>query len=148
MPWICSECGRTEYGDIGFCTGCGALRADGTEHPVCKNCGSVLAEGTSYCGSCSRPVNAYGAAGDRRHFLALIFAVVPGMFDIFGLGHIFLGKWIRGLALALSSMALMYLKGIYIDNFEYLKWLAVVSVVIYTVQFLDLMFSRGLREKV
>ncbi len=93
-------------------------------------------------------MNAYGAAGDRRHFLALIFAVVPGMFDIFGLGHIFLGKWIRGLALALSSMALMYLKGIYIDNFEYLKWLAVVSVVIYTVQFLDLMFSRGLREKV
>ncbi|MDD4245266.1 MAG: zinc ribbon domain-containing protein [Candidatus Methanomethylophilaceae archaeon] len=148
MPWTCSECGRMEYGDIEFCTRCGALKADGYEYPVCERCGSVLAKGAPYCDNCARTVAVYNSAEDKRYFIALILAVVPGMFNILGLGHIFLGRWVRGLALALSGMALLYLTGVYMDNSEYQKWLAVASVVIYTVQFLDLLISRSLRQKV
>mgnify|MGYP000862957597 FL=1 len=148
MPWKCSECGRVEHGDTGFCTRCGALRADGYAYPVCERCGHALAEGSTYCVNCARSGTAYNATEDRLYFIALILAAVPGMFGIFGLGHIFLGRWVKGLSFAFSSMMLLYLTGIYIENPLYLKWLDVASVAIYAVQFLDLLISRRLREKV
>lgn len=148
MSWTCSECGRLEHGDTEFCTRCGALKADGYAYLFCENCGHALAEGATYCVNCARSGTAYNVTEDRRYFIALILAAVPGMFDMFGLGHIFLGRWVKGLSLALTSMALLYLAGIYIDNSQYLKWLDVASVAIYTVQFLDLLIARRLREKV
>lgn len=148
MPWICSECGRIEQDDLDFCTGCGAVREKRSDGPVCMRCGHALEEGEMQCGRCLRSDMISEMAEDRRYFIALMLAVIPGMFQIFGLGHIFLGRWVKGAVLAAGSLVLMYLFGIYDGNAQYIQWLTVADVAIYTVQFLDLLIARRLRQKV
>jgi hypothetical protein len=89
-----------------------------------------------------------GAAEERQHFVALMLAVVPGMFHVFGLGHIFLGRWIKGAILAAGGLVLLYLFGIYGGNAQYLQWLTAADLAIYTVQFLDLLIVRRHRQKI
>ncbi len=107
MMYICSECGYQIPDDAEFCHQCGCLRSKAlrmddrgyVDEGRCHNCGQPFRGDEFFCGSCGtalvRTSNPRGKL-DGKGILALILALVPGFFNVFGLGHLVLRQWSRG----------------------------------------------------
>lgn len=74
----------------------------------CVDCGSEMTFGTNLCPAC-------GSVGTpaidmttafRTSLLAKLLALIPGIFNFFGLGHLYLGKYQKAFFLLLASLAL------------------------------------------
>lgn len=82
----------------------------------CGQCGHDISEDSEFCRWC-------GAYMDRqenevhvhirtdniepqKRTFALLLAIVPGFFDVFGLGHIYLGKYLKGIIFLAVSVIL------------------------------------------
>jgi len=106
MRYICSQCGKEIPADSDFCYACGALRdkslvidEEGGESTamVCHKCGEPLTGNESVCPKCSTPLVKEIPEQVRKYALwALLLALVPGFFNIFGLGHILMKQYGRG----------------------------------------------------
>ncbi len=119
---FCSECGHELEPGEEFCYNCGSLRTfvvDGenrvvSEKGVCPICGNKNAEDSEFCENCGRPLGDYGFSPVRtspltaKDYLILAFALLPGAFNIFGLGHLLLKKYSRGLMYLVISAVLIY----------------------------------------
>lgn len=120
MRMICSECGNEIPEGSDFCYHCGRGAKDaviidaGNTEGKCSMCGNDLVEGGSFCRRCGAPSGiAFQAAVRPRMvknaWIGLLLALVPGFFDIYGLGHFFHRKWRRGLLYLMASVPLFYL---------------------------------------
>jgi hypothetical protein len=70
---------------------------------ICGHCGAVLEHPTAACASCgARPTATAGAPVRKSPTLATVLAVVPG------LGHIYLGQYVRGLGFMAGFGALQF----------------------------------------
>lgn len=141
--FICHECGRvTDSDDAEFCHYCGSSKGSKAAktsvpegfQPMAANGGGVI----------------YADKGKLRRIpLALILAFIPGLFDIFGLGHFVVGKWARGLGFLSISAVFIYVS-------RYSGWdmihpyLFLISLAIFVVQMVDLYgcFKKILSESV
>lgn len=70
------------------------------------------------------------------------------MSDVFVPRRLFLGKWLKGALLALSSLTLMCPSFAYACDKDALPILDMVSVTICIIRFTDLLIGRMRREKV
>ena len=129
--FICTECGRvTDSPDAEFCYHCGSDKGTIGTH-------NIVPEGY-------QPIQANGGGviyADRTKLrrvpLALLLAFVPGLFDIFGLGHFVIGKWGRGLGFLALSGGYYYVK--YMSGWEMiLPYLFVLSLGVFVLQMIDL----------
>ena len=129
--FICEECGRvTENPDADFCYHCGS---DGGSRATQQ----MMPQGY-------QPVNVKGGGvvyADRNKLrripLSLLLALVPGLFDIFGLGHLIIGRWFRGAFFLALSGGYYYLR--YMSGWEMLQpYLFVISLAIFVLQMVDL----------
>ena len=119
MIYICSECGCQIPDDSDFCHRCGcmkskALRMDGDNLVTdgrCHSCGSPVGPSDDFCGSC-------GAALARQMpiirmrkngTIALMLALIPSFFNVFGLGHLVLKQWSRGAMFFCMTFILWYI---------------------------------------
>ena len=85
---ICTECGRVHQEDLDFCPHCGSTKGGNVDPELIPPEFKIV----------NGPKGAYVVRQDvRRIRLALALALIPGVFDIFGLGHLLLGKYFRGL---------------------------------------------------
>ncbi len=119
---FCSECGHELEPGEEFCYNCGSLRTfvvDGesrvvTEKGVCPICGNKNAEDAEFCDNCGRSLGEYEFNPVRtspltvKDYLILAIALLPGAFNIFGLGHLLLKKYSRGLMYLIISIVLIY----------------------------------------
>lgn len=148
MPYICSQCGSVMEDQDEFCHRCGAAKVHAYylnvgDETVCFNCGTKLPADSIFCSDCGSLLKqAIPVSKDRYGIVqtvtAMMFAFIPGIFDIFGLGHFILGKWTRGLAFLSCSVAI-YLADRYLvldTTMEYT--LVVLCTVLFIVQMLDL----------
>ena len=95
---ICTECGRVYQEDMDFCPHCGSTKG-GNVDPALIPPEFRIVDG---------PRGSYVVKQDVRKLrLALALALIPGVFDIFGLGHLLLGKYLSGIGF-LCCTALAY----------------------------------------
>ena len=120
MTHICSECGSEIPEDSDFCYSCGAMKDTALEcdddgnifAPSCYRCGAPIQPGTEFCPDCGAPLikEVITPQKAKRVTLAFFLALVPGFFDIFGLGHIALKDYPHAVMFLLISGLLFYFK--------------------------------------
>lgn len=78
--------------------------------PFCPSCGKEVSDGVSFCPNCGRPLSqakqipppqsaVIVLAEQKNPGLAAVLAIVLGIFGIWGIGHIYVGKLTRGIVL-------------------------------------------------
>lgn len=146
MKYICHDCGYEIPGDMDFCPRCGCLRDrstpvdDETGMPlgVCPSCGAQSKPGDLYCGSCGAQlpqVRMVVPKLRKNGMVALILGLVPGFLNIFGLGHLLLKEWSKGIMFLAMSAILFYINGGLIAQS---MLMSLLSVAVYFYQCMDL----------
>lgn len=152
--FVCSECGRvTNDPDAEFCVFCGSEKGTKTAEtnipegfqPISNNMGGVV----------------YADAAKLRKIpFALMLALIPGFLDIYGLGHLFIGKWLRGAVFLAASGGIYYTRyafGGYRWTLSPSGWevsldmvLLILSLVVFVIQLFDLFkcFKETMNESI
>ncbi|MDO5861248.1 MAG: zinc ribbon domain-containing protein [Thermoplasmata archaeon] len=121
MRYVCSECGNEIDSDMDFCPACGCMRDKafvfddkGYVSNVCPACGEPYLPGDRYCGKCGteipdsvRPMMTPKLRSNGT--LAIALALLPGFFNIFGLGHFVLKQYARGAMFLVMTLVLWFL---------------------------------------
>ena len=95
---ICTECGRVHQEDLDFCPHCGSTKGGNVDPALIPPEFRIV----------NGPRGPYVAKVDtRRFYIALALALIPGVFDIFGLGHIVMRRYLSGIGF-LCCTALAY----------------------------------------
>ncbi len=127
MRYICRECGNEIDAGSDFCHYCGALKSNaiaiddqgnpaGEEGKVCPVCGAVCPDGVKFCGKCGAslptetPQPFVPHRLTARDYIALAAGLIPGVVNIFGLGHLVMKKWSRGLMYLAISAVIIYIR--------------------------------------
>lgn len=119
MMYICSECGSQIPEDSDFCYHCGALRTkalqmDDSGHMEmgkCYSCGEPVKGEEYFCSKCGAPlVKATQPHLVKYGMLAIFMAAIPGFFNIFGLGHLVLKQWSRGIMFMVMGALLWWIE--------------------------------------
>lgn len=154
MPLHCESCGTLNPDSASFCHRCGALFSSQEleealhrmQNPTCVRCGMELVEGGTFCPHCgsTQSVSAVRMRANelsRMSLMAKMLALVPGIFNIFGLGHLLLRSYLRALVFMALSGA------IYLCEFllrerdmmsgEWQTGLLVFSLLVFMVQLWD-----------
>jgi len=109
---------------------------------VCQQCGTEVFDGEEFCYSCGyigEPVECTHEPMDKnKEWAALLLALIPGIFDIFGLGQLYLRSYLKA-GLFLASSIILYIAGSYYgvkdDNIVYMG----VTMAIFMIQAMDVM---------
>lgn len=133
---ICGQCGSEMPEDTDFCYRCGAMRRDDAEE-ICRRCGSVRGPNVE-CALCG-PISEHpaGRLPSQRRMTAILLAALPGFFDVFGLGHIFMGRFRTG-ALFLCVSALLIAAQLLYDLSEWNKYITMGTLLLFMIQIGDI----------
>ena len=121
MTKVCGECGRGIPYDMDFCPYCGSrstleVGGQGPTGMLCPDCGTPYSYGDRFCGKCGASLPQVSpqvvVARMRKHTNpALMVALIAGFFNVFGLGHIILKSYIRGVMFIVMGVVIWYLNG-------------------------------------
>lgn len=120
MTRMCGECGYEIPEGMDFCPHCGAqgrsytVSDSGAVITACPNCGAPYSPGDMFCGKCGASLPKPAAMMPRmRKYgnVAILLALIPGFFNVFGLGHILMRSYARGAMFLVMSLVVWYLSG-------------------------------------
>ncbi len=120
----CLECGEPVEPGADFCYRCGSRRiikvGDDSRLVLkkgeCPYCGHLNKEDAKFCASCGKRIGEFEYTPVRRgpltarDYLIMAITFLPGAFFIFGLGHLALKKYSRGLMFLCISAVLIYIR--------------------------------------
>jgi uncharacterized OB-fold protein len=151
MKYICPECGNEIPEDAYFCYHCGrekkgAVVIDdkgnvtaGTN--TCANCGQPIGPSDIFCQHCGQPITReqVGTMTNigimpkmaKNSWVAIILALIPGFFNIFGLGHLWFKRYARAAMYLCMSMPLFYLSYISVPTGFMHTFVFMLSILIY-----------------
>ena len=127
LRYVCTGCGNEIPEGQEFCYVCGTwsskalkLNDEGTAiySPRCFTCGEVLPDGAEFCPKCGKRADesqiTVGMMKQARgytfkDYLAIILAIIPGFFNIFGLGQIIQKRWSQAFVFISCTILLLYL---------------------------------------
>jgi len=149
MRLICHDCGNEIPDGMDFCPKCGcmaekatAVDESGIPTRICPKCGTAASLDDRFCKSCGAALG--GAAQPfafvkpkmRRYgALAFMLAVIPGFFNIFGLGHFVLKQWSKGVMFLAISVVVWYVNGW--SMFSSSLMMSLISIFIFIYQLND-----------
>lgn len=128
--FVCCECGRSCDGDLGFC-------------PYCGSTEGYFMESETVPGVMSPEVQAEMG----RVMFATMLALLPGLFDIYGLGHLVLRRYVRAGVFLACTAVLLYAK--YVQDIPFVnEYMAYISIGIFIIHALDvyLIVNRKIKE--
>ena len=164
MTRVCRGCGNEIPEGQDFCYECGAwadqaIRIDNrggiTYSDMCLNCGKALPNGSEYCPYCGEKVQ-YTAPSEsavtRRtlnamDYLSLALAVIPGFFNIFGLGQIIQRRWSKAFVFISMTIVLYYLAPSFSQNQSTTVVLFFLQIGLFMFSLLDVFRNVGKREQ-
>ena len=110
---------------------------------VCRQCGTEVFEEDGFCSRCGYngvmldiDVSTVPVSKSTR-MVAMLLAILPGLVNVFGIGHLFLGRYIRAGILLMITAALFLTSGYIPEDWKY-PFLILIFV-IYFVQAMDVM---------
>jgi hypothetical protein len=120
----CLECGEAVEPGADFCYRCGSKRIFQVGYNnrlvlkkgECPYCGHMNVEEAKFCASCGKRIGEFEYTPVRRRpltgkdYLIMAITFLPGAFFIFGLGHLALKKYSRGLMFLCISAVMIYLR--------------------------------------
>ncbi|MCQ2078587.1 MAG: zinc ribbon domain-containing protein [archaeon] len=122
---FCMECGEQVDPDAEFCYQCGSrrvidvdpannrIRLEPGEGPYC---GTRNLPEDRFCASCGKRIGTFEYVPQRsrrlttREKLIVFISIVPAAFNLFGIGHILLGRYSRALMYLVMSAVLIYIR--------------------------------------
>lgn len=119
----CMECGSDVEPGAEFCYACGSRRVidvdSGSNRLImekghCPYCGHDNSNDSMFCGACGKRIGVFEYVGRRKAGLTindifvLILALIPGFFNIFGLGHLAIRRYSRGAMYLVISAVYIY----------------------------------------
>ncbi len=150
MRYYCSECNREIPSDLDFCPSCGSLKEkaravndSGNVVNTCPQCGSPVNAGDRFCGRCGTEVTHTDHAPvvtpefRRNTMLAMMLGLIPGFLNIFGLGHLVLKQYSRGLMFLAMSLIIWYVNGWQLFGSSFM--MRMVAIMVYFYQGMDLL---------
>lgn len=151
MIFVCSECGREIPDDMDFCPFCGCMKNTaicfddkGNYSPgVCANCGEPIEPGSHFCGKCGNKVQSSAPAVSVRMtlrkngMLALMIGLIFGVVNIFGIGHLIMKKWSRGIMFLAISAILLYIDPHFITSSSF--YIMAIRMLVFMYQSMDLL---------
>lgn len=149
MIFVCSECGKEIPEGMDFCPFCGRMKDSalcfddkGNYVPsVCSNCGAVIEDGASFCIKCGakvqEPVVPVRLTLRKNGMLALMLGLIFGIFNIYGIGHLVMKKWSRGLMFLAMSAVMFYIDPHFITSSSFFAM--VLRMMIFMYQSMDLL---------
>lgn len=152
----CMECGCEIEPDADFCFQCGSKRifevgADNRvniDKGTCPYCGSENPPDSEFCANCGHRLGDYEFVPIRntpltgKDYLIMAAAFIPGALNVFGLGHLMLHKYSRGIMYLIISAVLLYIMYFTPDITTTTRMLLeVVGFVIYLKQSFEVMYG-------
>lgn len=128
--FVCAECGKITDPSPGFCAHCGSVN------------GRAVQPGAQPDGS---PAPVFDDSTAKKAMFATMLALLPGLFDVFGLGHIAMGKYVKAALFLVCTALLMFFR--FIHPLEgYSAYLDYASLGIFILQAVDvyLIVNRAL----
>ena len=125
---ICTECGRVSDEDYDFCPHCGSTKGANVDPALIPPQFKVV----------NSPQGTFIVKQSMRRIkLALLLSLLPGIFNIFGLGHLVMGRYVKGVAFLACSAFYHYEK--YTEYFGLDYWyLFGFCMAVFLVQMLDM----------
>lgn len=110
----CRACQAESPSWSDFCLRCGRTfsieerTAGERAGETCEDCGAEVTAGSRHCLDCGAVRGGGMATPDayRVSLVAKLLALIPGIFNFFGLGHLYLGKYRKAFAFLLLSIGL------------------------------------------
>ena len=121
----CLECGSEVEPGADFCYTCGSRRVidvDAETNRVimpqghCPFCGHDNDPDAKFCGSCGKRIGDFEYVGNYnrdltvKDWIIMMVTLLPGAFNIFGLGHIILKRYSRAAVYLIISAVLLYIR--------------------------------------
>lgn len=146
----CLECGSEVEPGADFCYTCGSRRVievDSNTNRVvmpkghCPFCGHDNAPDAKFCGSCGKRIGDFEYVGNvnrpltSRDLMIMIATLLPGAFNIFGLGHILIKRYSRAAVYLIISAVLIYMRFSLSDaSMSTLIMIEIIGLVVYLKQ--------------
>jgi len=119
---------------------------------VCRQCGTEVFDGEEFCYSCGyigEPVECVHEPLSRQsEWTAILLAIIPGFFDVFGLGQLYLRSYLKAGLFMLSS-ALLFLA---VNHFDIIEKDSLIHLGVRTglffIQAMDVMVTTIRRRRV
>ena len=154
MRHVCIGCGNEIPEGQEFCYVCGALVKDSLmtnddgniiNVPYCKNCNSPVPRGLEACPKCGEPADItsidMGFTRPKKFgamaYIALFLAIVPGFFNVFGLGQIVMKRWSKAFFYICATIMLYYLAPSLMTTSSSYMLLIVVEMFIFLLSIMD-----------
>ncbi|MGN1045044.1 MAG: hypothetical protein ACI4Q9_03715 [Candidatus Methanomethylophilaceae archaeon] len=130
MMFVCFDCGSSTDSDMGFCPRCGSYNVHAVNDADVK-------DGRDTVAVAGGKVMIVDKKTVRLTFFALMLAFIPGLMNVFGIGHLVLKKWVKGILYLCSSAAYFYL--MYFSGYDLpVLYLTMATLVIFVVQMVDI----------
>ncbi len=150
MKHICGECGAELEEGMDFCPRCGCMKDksyviddSGNTSRVCPQCGEPVGRFDEFCGHCGGKLEQPVAMQmpfprmKKNGNLALVLAILPGFFNVFGLGHLVMKRYSRGAMFLAMSLILWYLNGWHLSSAN--LTVMILDILVFFYQSLDIM---------
>ncbi len=150
----CMECGSTVEPGADFCYACGSRRivdvrsADNRvimQPGHCPYCGHDNVPDAKFCASCGRRIGDFEYSGVPKvqlssfDMLVLMAALIPGLFNVFGIGHLLVKKYSRGIMYLVISAVFLYVRyAAGVLEISTIILLEVIGVVVYLKQAMEI----------
>ncbi|MBO4503076.1 MAG: zinc ribbon domain-containing protein [Candidatus Methanomethylophilus sp.] len=121
----CLECGGQVEPGADFCYTCGSRRVIDVDPETnrvvmqkghCPYCGRDNDPDATFCGNCGKRIGDFEYVGDlnrpltAKDFVIMLVTLLPGAFNLFGLGHILLKRYSRAFVYLIISAVLIYMR--------------------------------------
>jgi hypothetical protein len=125
MKYICPECGNEIPEGSDFCHVCGCLKSKSIKiddngkligsNGKCSVCGSEVGPSDLFCEHCGNPITkaqmrTFKPTVSRKGWAAIALALIPGLINVFGLGHLVYKMWSRAVMYLVMSAFIIYIQ--------------------------------------
>ena len=159
---ICTGCGSEIPEGQDFCYVCGswtknALTLDDEDRirysDMCLNCGKALPKDSDICPFCGAKVEErYSEPVVVRRpwtmadYLSVTLAIIPGFFNIFGLGQIIQRRWSKAFVFICATVLLFYITPAFLESSSNYWLIIALQIIIFMFSLMDVFTHVGKRE--
>jgi len=163
MRYVCTGCGNEIPDGQDFCYVCGSWKknalsindeGDTLYANTCTHCNKAIPAGSDYCPHCGEKLEDTNTVPitfrrvrpfTNKDLMAIALAIVPGFFNIFGLGQIVQRRWSRAFVFMAATLLLLYVGPSFLTTANHYTILVILQVSVFIFSISDVL--RGINQR-